>query len=96
MNMLDDRMLGLYLWVSHLPKHNIGEGAITNLVGLNLYGNVLTGLGVCVCVGLLTETLSVLAMELELRDFLNVLPEDGHAAFFLPHLLQCSKRRQVT
>ncbi|XP_015284752.1 PREDICTED: Hermansky-Pudlak syndrome 3 protein [Gekko japonicus] len=44
----------------------------------------------------LKETLSVLAMKLELRDFLNVLPEDGHAAFFLPHLLQCSRRRQVT
>nr|XP_056706537.1 BLOC-2 complex member HPS3 [Euleptes europaea] len=44
----------------------------------------------------LKETLSVLAVELELRDFLNVLPEDGNAAFFLPHLLQCSRRRQVT
>ncbi|XP_054838244.1 BLOC-2 complex member HPS3 [Eublepharis macularius] len=44
----------------------------------------------------LKETLSVLAMELELRDFLNVLPKDGNAAFFLPHLLQCSRRRQVT
>ncbi|XP_077204826.1 BLOC-2 complex member HPS3 isoform X2 [Paroedura picta] len=44
----------------------------------------------------LKETLSVLAMELELRDFLDVLPEDGNAAFFLPHLLECSRRRQVT
>nr|XP_034988734.1 Hermansky-Pudlak syndrome 3 protein [Zootoca vivipara] len=44
----------------------------------------------------LTETLSVIAMELELRDFLNVLPEDGNAAFFLPHLLQCSRRKLVT
>ncbi|XP_013925521.1 PREDICTED: Hermansky-Pudlak syndrome 3 protein [Thamnophis sirtalis] len=40
----------------------------------------------------LQETLSVLATALELRDFLNVLPEDGNAAFFLPHLLQCSRR----
>ncbi|XP_048361790.1 Hermansky-Pudlak syndrome 3 protein isoform X2 [Sphaerodactylus townsendi] len=44
----------------------------------------------------LKETLSVLAMKLELRDFLNILPEDGNAAFFLPHLLQCSRRIQVT
>uniref|UniRef100_K7G8T0 HPS3 biosis of lysosomal organelles complex 2 subunit 1 n=1 Tax=Pelodiscus sinensis TaxID=13735 RepID=K7G8T0_PELSI len=44
----------------------------------------------------LKETLSIVAMELELRDFLNVLPDDGTAAFFLPHLLQCSKRKTVT
>ncbi|XP_061492986.1 BLOC-2 complex member HPS3 isoform X2 [Rhineura floridana] len=44
----------------------------------------------------LTETLSVIAMELDLRDFLNVLPEDGNAAYFLPHLLQCSQRSLVT
>uniref|UniRef100_A0A670Y3I6 HPS3 biosis of lysosomal organelles complex 2 subunit 1 n=1 Tax=Pseudonaja textilis TaxID=8673 RepID=A0A670Y3I6_PSETE len=40
----------------------------------------------------LQETLSVIATALELRDFLNVLPEDGNVAFFLPHLLQCSRR----
>ncbi|XP_007437468.1 Hermansky-Pudlak syndrome 3 protein isoform X2 [Python bivittatus] len=40
----------------------------------------------------LRETLSVIAMALDLRDFLNVLPEDGNAAFFLPHLLRCSRR----
>ncbi|KFV76297.1 Hermansky-Pudlak syndrome 3 protein, partial [Struthio camelus australis] len=44
----------------------------------------------------LKETLSVVAMELELRDFLNVLPEDGTAAFFLPHLLHCSQRKPLT
>ncbi|XP_044288891.1 Hermansky-Pudlak syndrome 3 protein isoform X1 [Varanus komodoensis] len=44
----------------------------------------------------LQETLNVIAMELELRDFVNVLPEDGNVAFFLPHLLQCSRRRLVT
>ncbi|XP_034638029.1 Hermansky-Pudlak syndrome 3 protein isoform X2 [Trachemys scripta elegans] len=49
-----------------------------------------------VLISSLKETLSVVAMELELRDFLNVLPEDGTAAFFLPHLLQCSKRKLVT
>ncbi|NWH25333.1 HPS3 protein, partial [Grus americana] len=42
------------------------------------------------------ETLSVVAMELELRDFLSLLPEDGTAAFFLPHLLQCSQRKLLT
>ncbi|XP_062988152.1 BLOC-2 complex member HPS3 isoform X2 [Elgaria multicarinata webbii] len=44
----------------------------------------------------LQETLAVIAVELELRDFLNVLPEDGNVAFFLPHLLQCSRKRLVT
>nr|XP_016847557.1 PREDICTED: Hermansky-Pudlak syndrome 3 protein isoform X1 [Anolis carolinensis] len=44
----------------------------------------------------LRETLSVISMELELKDFLNVLPEDGNAAFFLPHLLQCSRRKLMT
>uniref|UniRef100_A0A667I6E9 HPS3 biogenesis of lysosomal organelles complex 2 subunit 1 n=1 Tax=Lynx canadensis TaxID=61383 RepID=A0A667I6E9_LYNCA len=40
----------------------------------------------------LKETLSVVAVELELRDFLNVLPEDGTAAFFLPYLLFAVER----
>ncbi|NXX82111.1 HPS3 protein, partial [Urocolius indicus] len=44
----------------------------------------------------LKETLSVVAMELELRDFLSLLPEDGTAAFFLPHLLHCSQRKLPT
>ncbi|NXR23608.1 HPS3 protein, partial [Cinclus mexicanus] len=39
------------------------------------------------------ETLSIVAMELELRDFLSLLPEDGTAAFFLPHLLHCSQKK---
>ncbi|NWY52724.1 HPS3 protein, partial [Chionis minor] len=42
------------------------------------------------------ETLSVVAMELELRDFLTLLPEDGTVAFFLPHLLHCSQRKLLT
>ncbi|XP_027442798.1 Hermansky-Pudlak syndrome 3 protein isoform X1 [Zalophus californianus] len=42
----------------------------------------------------LKETLSVVAVELELRDFLNVLPEDGTAAFFLPYLLYCSRKKK--
>ncbi|XP_071668897.1 BLOC-2 complex member HPS3 isoform X2 [Patagioenas fasciata] len=41
----------------------------------------------------LQETLSVVAVELELRDFLSLLPEDGTAAFFLPHLLHCSQKQ---
>ncbi|XP_058517404.1 BLOC-2 complex member HPS3 isoform X1 [Ochotona princeps] len=44
----------------------------------------------------LKETLSVLAVELELRDFLSVLPEDGAAAFFLPYLLYCSRKNSLT
>ncbi|XP_023368768.1 Hermansky-Pudlak syndrome 3 protein [Otolemur garnettii] len=45
---------------------------------------------------LLKETLSVVAVELELKDFLNVLPEDGTAAFFLPYLLYCSRKKSLT
>ncbi|KAM9036435.1 Hermansky-Pudlak syndrome 3 protein [Sarcophilus harrisii] len=44
----------------------------------------------------LKETLAVAATELELRDFLNVLPEDGTAAFFLPYLLYSSRKKSVT
>ncbi|XP_071609056.1 BLOC-2 complex member HPS3 isoform X4 [Heliangelus exortis] len=49
-----------------------------------------------VLISSLKETLSVVAMELELRDFLSLLPEDGTAAFFLPHLLHCSQRKLLT
>lgn len=45
---------------------------------------------------LLKEALSVVAVGLDLRDFLNVLPEDGAAAFFLPYLLFCSQKKSVT
>ncbi|XP_036613504.1 Hermansky-Pudlak syndrome 3 protein isoform X2 [Trichosurus vulpecula] len=44
----------------------------------------------------LKETLSVVATELELRDFLNVLPEDGTVAFFLPYLLYSSRKKSMT
>ncbi|KAM7133778.1 BLOC-2 complex member HPS3 isoform 1-T1 [Molossus nigricans] len=44
----------------------------------------------------LKETLSVVAVELDLRDFLNVLPEDGTVAFFLPYLLYCSQKKSLT
>nr|XP_042134918.1 Hermansky-Pudlak syndrome 3 protein isoform X4 [Peromyscus maniculatus bairdii] len=44
----------------------------------------------------LKEALSVTAMGLDLKDFLNVLPEDGAAAFFLPYLLFCSRKTSLT
>ncbi|XP_053929888.1 BLOC-2 complex member HPS3 isoform X1 [Cuculus canorus] len=56
----------------------------------------LTGNGCPVLISSLKETLSVVAMELELRDFLSLLPEDGTAAFFLPYLLHCSQRKLLT
>ncbi|XP_038628208.1 Hermansky-Pudlak syndrome 3 protein isoform X1 [Tachyglossus aculeatus] len=43
----------------------------------------------------LKETLSVVAMELELMDFMTVLPESGTAAFFLPYLLCCSQKKHM-
>ncbi|XP_064241021.1 BLOC-2 complex member HPS3 isoform X2 [Passer domesticus] len=56
----------------------------------------LTGKDCPVLISSLKETLSIVAMELELRDFLSLLPEDGTAAFFLPHLLHCSQRKLLT
>uniref|UniRef100_A0A6Q2WR21 HPS3 biogenesis of lysosomal organelles complex 2 subunit 1 n=1 Tax=Esox lucius TaxID=8010 RepID=A0A6Q2WR21_ESOLU len=44
----------------------------------------------------LKETLVVVAMELNPLEFLDLLPEDGTAEFFLPHLLDCSKRNLMT
>ncbi|KFQ57632.1 Hermansky-Pudlak syndrome 3 protein, partial [Pelecanus crispus] len=55
-----------------------------------------TGNDCPVLISSLKETLSVVAMELELRDFLSLVPEDGTAAFFLPHLLHCSQRKLLT
>ncbi|XP_006007914.1 Hermansky-Pudlak syndrome 3 protein isoform X2 [Latimeria chalumnae] len=49
-----------------------------------------------VLVSSLKETLSVLAMKLEPLDLLNLFPEDGIAAFFLPHLLECSRKKLLT
>lgn len=43
----------------------------------------------------LKDTLDVIAMELDLKDFLNLLPDDGNAAFFLPYLVNQSKRKAV-
>ncbi|KAM4041582.1 BLOC-2 complex member HPS3 isoform 2-T3 [Anomaloglossus baeobatrachus] len=43
----------------------------------------------------LKDTLDVIAMELDLQDFLNLLPDDGNAAFFLPYLLYQSQRKPI-
>ncbi|KAM4694171.1 BLOC-2 complex member HPS3 [Discoglossus pictus] len=43
----------------------------------------------------LKDTLEVISMELDLQNFLNVLPDDGTAAFFLPYLLNQSQRKLV-
>uniref|UniRef100_A0A8C5M6Y3 HPS3 biosis of lysosomal organelles complex 2 subunit 1 n=1 Tax=Leptobrachium leishanense TaxID=445787 RepID=A0A8C5M6Y3_9ANUR len=40
----------------------------------------------------LRDTLEVIKDELELQDFLNVLPDDGTALFFLPYLLSKNDR----
>ncbi|XP_029472377.1 Hermansky-Pudlak syndrome 3 protein isoform X2 [Rhinatrema bivittatum] len=49
-----------------------------------------------ILISALRETLSVVAMELEVKDFLNVLPEDGSATFFLPYLLNHNRRKSAT
>ncbi|GAA6110890.1 Hermansky-Pudlak syndrome 3 protein isoform X1 [Tachysurus ichikawai] len=44
----------------------------------------------------LKETLAVVAMELNPVEFLDLLPDDGTAHFFLPHLLKCSQKHLLT
>ncbi|MGH0145206.1 UNVERIFIED_CONTAM: hypothetical protein FKN15_071273 [Acipenser sinensis] len=44
----------------------------------------------------LKETLLVVAMELNPLDFLNLIPDDGTAAFFLPYVLECSQKNLMT
>ena len=39
-----------------------------------------------------TETLVVVATEMSPAEFLELIPDDGTAAYFLPHLLSCSQR----
>ncbi|XP_018424398.1 PREDICTED: Hermansky-Pudlak syndrome 3 protein-like [Nanorana parkeri] len=43
----------------------------------------------------LRDTLEMISMELDLQDFLNVLPDDGIAAFFLPYLVNQSEKKLV-
>ncbi|KAM7011867.1 BLOC-2 complex member HPS3 isoform 3-T3 [Tautogolabrus adspersus] len=40
----------------------------------------------------LKETLVVVAMEMSPAEFLELIPDDGTASYFLPHLLTCSQR----
>lgn len=54
----------------------------------------------CVCVlefnetcFLSTETLVVVAMEMSPAEFLELIPDDGTASYFLPYLLTCSQRQ---
>ncbi|XP_013855938.1 Hermansky-Pudlak syndrome 3 protein [Austrofundulus limnaeus] len=44
----------------------------------------------------LNETLVVIAMETSPAEFLELMPDDGTASYFLPHLLACSQRHLLT
>ncbi|XP_044055928.1 Hermansky-Pudlak syndrome 3 protein isoform X3 [Siniperca chuatsi] len=44
----------------------------------------------------LKETLVVVAMETTPTEFLELIPDDGTASYFLPHLLTCSQRHLLT
>uniref|UniRef100_A0A3Q1GXC8 HPS3 biogenesis of lysosomal organelles complex 2 subunit 1 n=1 Tax=Anabas testudineus TaxID=64144 RepID=A0A3Q1GXC8_ANATE len=43
----------------------------------------------------LKETLVMVAREMSPTDFLELMPDDGTAAYFLPHLLTCSQKHLV-
>ncbi|XP_067369112.1 Hermansky-Pudlak syndrome 3 protein isoform X2 [Channa argus] len=43
----------------------------------------------------LQETLVVVAMETSPAEFLELIPDDGSASYFLPHLLTCTQRHMV-
>ena len=43
-----------------------------------------------------TETLVVVAMETSPAEFLELIPDDGTASYFLPYLLTCSQRHKLT
>ncbi|KAM6921324.1 BLOC-2 complex member HPS3 isoform 3-T3 [Xenentodon cancila] len=49
-----------------------------------------------ILLGALKETLVVVAMETSPAEFLELIPDDGTASYFLPHLLTCSQRRLLT
>ncbi|XP_067898717.1 Hermansky-Pudlak syndrome 3 protein isoform X2 [Heterodontus francisci] len=49
-----------------------------------------------ILVASLKETLAMVASTLQPLDFLSMLPEDGVASFFLPHLLECSRKNSIT
>ncbi|XP_017294897.1 Hermansky-Pudlak syndrome 3 protein isoform X2 [Kryptolebias marmoratus] len=44
----------------------------------------------------LNETLVVVAMETSPAELLELIPDDGTASYFLPHLLTCSQRHLLT
>ncbi|XP_041030221.1 Hermansky-Pudlak syndrome 3 protein isoform X2 [Carcharodon carcharias] len=49
-----------------------------------------------ILVSSLKETLAMVATALQPVDFLSILPDDGVASFFLPHLLECSRKNSIT
>ncbi|XP_032887760.1 Hermansky-Pudlak syndrome 3 protein isoform X2 [Amblyraja radiata] len=49
-----------------------------------------------ILVSSLQETLAVVASVLPPLDFLRLLPDDGTASFFLPHLLECSRKSSIS
>ncbi|XP_078061467.1 BLOC-2 complex member HPS3 isoform X2 [Mustelus asterias] len=49
-----------------------------------------------VLVSSLKETLAMVATTLQPLDFLSILPDDGVASFFLPHLLECGRKNSIT
>ncbi|XP_015247536.1 PREDICTED: Hermansky-Pudlak syndrome 3 protein isoform X2 [Cyprinodon variegatus] len=49
-----------------------------------------------ILLGALKETLVVVAMETSPAEFLELIPDDGTASYFLPHLLTCSQRHLLT
>ncbi|XP_072329969.1 BLOC-2 complex member HPS3 isoform X1 [Scyliorhinus torazame] len=49
-----------------------------------------------ILVSSLKETLAMVATVLQPLDLLSILPDDGVASFFLPHLLECSRKNSVT
>ncbi|XP_053369467.1 Hermansky-Pudlak syndrome 3 protein isoform X1 [Clarias gariepinus] len=49
-----------------------------------------------VLISALKETLTLVAMELHPVEFLDLLPDDGTAHFFLPHLLNCTQKHLLT
>ncbi|XP_068613582.1 BLOC-2 complex member HPS3-like [Brachionichthys hirsutus] len=44
----------------------------------------------------LKETVVVVAMEMSPAEFLELIPDDGAASYFLPHLLTCCQRHLLT
>lgn len=73
---LQDRYMALW-WQKLLPELcNRTRSAMDNVILL----------------AALQETLVVVAMETSPAEFLELIPDDGTAAYFSPHLLTCSQR----